>query len=378
MLLFRSNNVITSLLTNSIWTSGAGVAPHLRGKSFWSRFSKERNSQPKKCKSNVLLTENPCRRRVPDCPQFIDTGEPSKCLEEGYGEPIKIKKSWYKFGARPVVIKQKPTNCPPPPAVPPPEKRITFWEYLFGSSEKPLPDPKTCRLNYKYNQICNENDPRLDDPRYQETLGDVFIYSEPERLEICFTPGPNKPKSPPPHIPPGAVFCKKIISDSLTDPLVHLGRCACTPKPLPEPCMPAPCPIHDRSFERPYEELRPARRSRPRRFFTCSRGIANEDMSDPPRYNSSTCVNPMISGRSKYSGPPGDVENCEFHEALRQRAETIRRNRVFEVSNRKMTRCERLRLIQMEKERPLGLREKRAPPTCESRCLVPAGAGGGP
>ncbi|XP_003428090.1 uncharacterized protein LOC100680253 [Nasonia vitripennis] len=346
MALFRSNLQISSKLsltkpkallslfeTPTANSRRQFASSHVNEKFFRSWFRKN-EEKPSDCpKADNVFCESSCRRRLPECPEHVCTGALSRCSEKGYGEPIKQKKSslWFSLRVSPVVIKEKPSNCKPLPC----EKRESFREYIFGP-EKPLPHANTCRMAYKYKQMCSANDPRLEDARYQTTKGDALLFTSSTKPKICSIKGPQ-PKAPPPYIPPSAVICKRI-SDSLS---ALDCFCACVP-PEDEPhCHTNLCPVHSKPFRLPYEELRPRDR-RIRKFFTCEEGIAGQDVVPPPRRETCTCPHFKCDSAK---------ETCALHEALRLRREEVQKVQSDDEEVRKMSRCERLKIVTAARRR---------------------------
>lgn len=133
-------------------------------------------------------------------------GCPSKCPENGCGKPGKKRRRKF-FRFKKMSMKEKPNNCLKEKPV---EVKLTLWEELFGPDPKrSWPDPCTCRIaNYQRKQQWR-GDPRLLDPRYQETAGDVFLYTE--LLKTCRGSCLEPQPTPPPQFKlPKAVICKMI------------------------------------------------------------------------------------------------------------------------------------------------------------------------
>ncbi|XP_058802217.1 uncharacterized protein LOC131670553 [Phymastichus coffea] len=311
------------------------------------------------CKSDNVFRESNCRRRLPQCPEHIDTGDPSKCCEQGYGKPVKVKKTWWtNVRASPPMVKQKPSNCDPPPC----PKEETFMEYIFGP-EKPLPEPNSCRRAWKIKQSCNYEDPRLEDPRYQATAGDVLLYTEPDKRKSRLPTEPQ-PKAPSPYKAPAGVICKKLRDSVAATALECYCACAdpCLFQDWPQTNL---CPVHSKPFKFPYEEMKPVNRRK--KFFTGSQGVAAEDIVLPPRRESCSCVHSAFVEKSRGLLP--DREICDLHDDLQRRGQLLRRNE-FEGPDRKMSKCERLRQITRAKEKQTSelAVPRRRPLPCESKC----------
>lgn len=95
-----------------------------------------------------------------------------------------------------------------------PKPKLILWEYVFGPDrKKPRGEPCTCRLVHRHRQTNRVKDPRLRDPQYQETAGDVLIYTKNKSSKF---PKASKnvepqPKPPPAHKLPTAVLLNKIM-----------------------------------------------------------------------------------------------------------------------------------------------------------------------
>lgn len=166
-------------------------------RAFWFRKSKDQPVEP---------AVGNCAQPLPPRMDLVCKGCPSKCLEF---EKQKKKSKRQLFG--PKKQSEKPSNCKKEEK--PVEKKLIWWETILGPSPKRLwPDPCTCRLAHRERKKMRARDPRLRDSRYQQTAGDVLLYTEPIRrcsVSSCFEP---QPKSPPGYkIPKAAVF--KIMED---------------------------------------------------------------------------------------------------------------------------------------------------------------------
>ncbi|XP_012150191.2 uncharacterized protein LOC100879542 [Megachile rotundata] len=230
-------------------------------RSFWLWKRKEREYGTGNC------GKPPQKQIVEPC-----TGCPSKCLEPGYGKPIRKKKrSLFSLKSKePEVIKEKPSNCE---EIKPVEERSTWWESIFGPDPKrSWPDPCTCRLAVRQKKLCRAQDPRLKDPRYKETAGDVFLYTEAVKrgTSSCREP---QPKPPPLYKVPKAVLYRDMCAGELA---LFRG----TPK-AEEEVYPVAKP-----FPIPFEEMRPPEKKR--KVFTCQRGIRSRDTFRPTARDSNT------------------------------------------------------------------------------------------
>lgn len=133
-------------------------------------------------------------------------GCPSKCLEE---KPAKRRFFIFK---KPKVTKEKPSNCE---EVKPVEEKLTWWEMIFGPDPKrSWPDPCTCRLAHRQKKMCRARDKRLNDSRYKETAGDVFLYTEVVQRKRRPHEEPQ-PKAPPSFKVPPAVQFKRMCMNEI-------------------------------------------------------------------------------------------------------------------------------------------------------------------
>ncbi|XP_078034367.1 uncharacterized protein LOC144468629 [Augochlora pura] len=187
-------------------------------------------------------------------------GTPSKCIEE------KPKRKCFFFKKPP---KEKPSNCVKEK---PPVTKLSMWEQMFGPDPKrSWPDPCTCRIANRQRRKQRRQDPRLFDTRYQETAGDVFLFTRVVKRcsEKCMEPQPKPPPSF--KLPKGVLY--SMIGDGcnrkrLEDILVDLQKAdtgGCIPTPL--------------KYRIPYEEMRPPERRR--KSFSCREGIRPEDVEKP-------------------------------------------------------------------------------------------------
>lgn len=230
----------------------------------------------------------PCPRRASsDCeklakPQGLGPydGTSSKCLEKGYGKPSKPgRRSLLNFCKRLVRLKEKPSNCPPCPETKPEQ---SFWDYLFKfDDDKRVPDPATCRVAQRCREACRRTDPRLCDPRYRRTDGDVLVFTEEEKPR-CPRSGELQPKSPPGYKLPKAMVSRRIaeIASSQFPVLREETETGGEGKELS--CSGPPW-----GFRIPFEECRPPRRRR--EPFTCDRGTRVSNLAPPVSVTRGTC-----------------------------------------------------------------------------------------
>jgi len=94
-----------------------------------------------------------------------------------------------------------------------PKRKLTLWEYVFGPDRKKSQvDPRTCRLAHCQKQAHRVKDPRLRDPRYQKTAGDVLIYTE----SVGSLKESKSEKEPQPKPPPAYKMPKAVLLDKMT------------------------------------------------------------------------------------------------------------------------------------------------------------------
>ncbi|OXU24990.1 hypothetical protein TSAR_000518 [Trichomalopsis sarcophagae] len=374
MALFRSNLQISSKssLTNpkALLSSRRQFASSSIKEKFFRSWFRKNEEKPSDCpKADEVFCESSCRRRLPECPEHVCTGAPSRCSEKGYGEPIKLKKSslWLSPRISPVVIKEKPSNCKPPPC----EKRESFREYIFGP-EKPLPHANTCRMAYKYKQMCRYKKfmPLKNSSRKRSTTGGreipddkgrrvaLHLFHEAEdlldqRAAAESTAAIHSPERR--HLqthlrlPFGARLLLRMRSYGGRASLPHesvITTIISFTYTSPPQCLNSyihihRCPVHSKPFRLPYEELRPRDR-RINKFFTCEEGIAGQDVIPPPRREACTC--PRFKCDSA-------KETCALHEALRLRREEVQKVQSDDEEVRKMSRCERLKILTAARRR---------------------------
>jgi hypothetical protein len=96
-----------------------------------------------------------------------------------------------------------------------PKQKLTLWEYIFGPDrKKSRVDRRTCRLTHCQKQAHRVKDPRLRDPHYQKTAGDVLIYTESVgSLKKLKSEKEPQPKPPPAYKMPKAVLLNKMMTE---------------------------------------------------------------------------------------------------------------------------------------------------------------------
>ncbi|XP_076656805.1 uncharacterized protein LOC143361354 [Halictus rubicundus] len=188
-------------------------------------------------------------------------GCPSKCIER------KPRRRFFCF--RKEHPAEKPSNCVKSK---PPEVKLTLWEEIFGPDPKrSWPDPCTCRIANRQRKKQRGEDPRLLDPRYEETDGDVFLYTQlvKQCRKCCLEP---QPKSPPAFKLPKAVMFRMIGEGCNKKPFEEITGDQEVDKKVKK--MPVSL-----EYRIPYEELRPP--GRRRNTFSCKAGIRPEDVEKP-------------------------------------------------------------------------------------------------
>ncbi|XP_033217122.1 uncharacterized protein LOC117172930 [Belonocnema kinseyi] len=269
MAFFRS--VIQILSVNTIKNPGRSVdlldkCPKwgseictINRRSLWTQKKSESKLKCSNCKK---LSDNP----------LISKGEPSKSLEDQNN----IRKR----------------NCEE--VIEPCKKKESFWSYLFGglfgddkkAASIPVPDPSTCRLAHKFKEKCRKEDPRLCDPRYSATPGDVFLFTEfPKPSSSTSSSLEPQPQPPPPYKIPSAVICKRIADAVAEHTCVHFSL------PKSDDCKGDKC-LEPKPFRLPYAEFRPT--IRPREPFICADGKRGEDVLKPIRKEMYPCGFPSL------------------------------------------------------------------------------------
>lgn len=165
--------------------------------------------------NTVMLTFNKehkcmsgCSRKLPLTRIEPSTTQLSKCLED-YSKP-KPKRGLFKFHKSPPVIKEKPTNCE---KIEPTKVKPSFLEHIFGTpSKKSSPPLCVCPITYQKQMALRQQDPRLSNPCYQLTAGDVLIYTEIIKTKNQECPEPQ-PKPYHLYKLPRAILSKMIIAN---------------------------------------------------------------------------------------------------------------------------------------------------------------------
>ncbi|XP_076637204.1 uncharacterized protein LOC143349681 [Colletes latitarsis] len=210
----------------------------------------------------------------------------------------------------------------------PEEIKLTWWEEIFGPDPKRFwPDPCICRLAVRQRRKIRKQDSRLLDPRFQETAGDVFLYTEQLKRHSrpCLEP---QPKPPPAFKVPKAVLYR-MLNDS--DERVR------------------------RNFERqkisydiqiPYEEMRPST-TRKRRMFNCREGIRSEDIVKPISAElNSFGVPPIV--QQPYMQQGIEINNDKCSKKIEKAPVT--KNNISKQSSQKRSRIEQLKIEIRQKD----------------------------
>ncbi|XP_026674371.1 uncharacterized protein LOC113465077, partial [Ceratina calcarata] len=219
-----------------------------------------------------------CGKQCPPCVDLICKGLPSKCLQFE-GKKTKTKRKRKLLSSRKQEFwDAKPNNCKKEKI---PEKpKLTLWESLFGPCpQRSWPDPCTCRLAYRERKKLRHHDPRLRDPRYQITAGDVLLYTEQvkrTRSGECAEPQPKPPPSF--KVPKAVLFSMMSDSSESVSQIAWQNRMTLTQGP----CESDPCE-RPRPYKRPYEELRPPENRR--KQVNLKAGIAADDVPLPMNRN---------------------------------------------------------------------------------------------
>ncbi|CAK9808517.1 hypothetical protein ANTPLA_LOCUS5802 [Anthophora plagiata] len=296
-------------------------------RSFWFLKSKDKP---------VEYGHGNCGKPLPPCMDIICKDCPSKCLE--YKEKSRWKK-WFSFKRQPV--KEKPSNCKK--VEKPQEVPLTWWESIFGPDPKrSWPDPCTCRVAHRERKKRRQYDPRLSDKRYQQTAGDVLLYTETtmqRRTQSCMEP---QPKSPPGYRMPKAVIVRMMSIFADKAPLSLF---------IPEEELPKSDDDTITAFRIPYEELRPPKNQRSP--FICQRGISPEDVEPPINRD----LNPYRLSQQQTIVKSNLLKNLQYPE--KKPEITLEDKLDIEKKVPKRSRLEQLKVLIAEKDMP----ECSKPPT---------------
>ncbi|XP_076666399.1 uncharacterized protein LOC143367991 [Andrena cerasifolii] len=241
-----------------------------------------------------IFRSKPAIEVAPPLPSPVEPcrGCPSRCLETGYGKPVKKPKKRRSCGSKePLEIKEKPSNCVKETPV---EEKLSWWEQIVGPDPKrSWPDPCTCRVAHRQKRKARAQDPRLSDARYKDTAGDVFLYTE--QVKQCRMPcWEPQPKPPPAYKLPKALLSRMMSQDCEKGTLNQQTGEGCRHL------------LQKASYRIPYEELRPPeRRQKP---FSCREGIRPEDVLRPFSSDFTSCripatVQPLRSNNLSYQCP---------------------------------------------------------------------------
>ncbi|XP_076283599.1 uncharacterized protein LOC143210549 [Lasioglossum baleicum] len=231
-------------------------------------------------------------------------GCPSKCIQP---EP---KRKFFWFRKSPPA--EKPSNCVKKK---PSEVKLTMWEEIFGPDPKrSWPDPCTCRMANRQRKKQRREDPRLLDPRYEETEGDVFLYTQlvKQCRKCCLEP---QPTSPPAFQLPKAVMYRMIGEGCNKKPFEELTgdqEMENKVRKMPE-------------YRIPYEELRPPEKRR--KTFSCRAGIRPEYVQKP--------TNEELNFIKAFPKVP----QVHSQPCLRKMEDTLPENRVQNEDSLSKTKC---------------------------------------
>ena len=225
------------------------------------------------------------------------------------------------------------SNCRPPEKI---EK--SFWEIYFGwkPEVKNIPDPCTCRVSLLNKKLQRSQDPRLCDPRYKSTSGDVLIFTEHPKPEVCKKLEPQ-PKPPPAYKLPKAVLTKRILEKAEKNPHSNATEIqyemSCVPK----------CSVSKAQFSL-FEVLRaPDRR---RKNFSCKNGIRSEDVAKPIRKHRNICVSKTSADFISISGQREAVKSSKDYLQLPD----VDSENILVHNARKTSRTEQLKKLTETKE----------------------------
>ncbi|XP_054011222.1 uncharacterized protein LOC128893914 [Hylaeus anthracinus] len=253
-------------------------------------------------------------------------GCPSKCLAK------KTKKKTTDSRKDSSKSEEKLDNCVEEKPV---KVKLTWWEQIFGPDPKRFwPDPCTCRVALRQRKKERARDPRLTDPRYKETAGDVFMYTEnlKPRSRPCLEP---QPKPPPAFKVPKAVLFRMMDEGGEMGPLSNV---------VIEQKTDENHKISSHEYRIPYEEMRPPERRT--RVFTCHEGIRSEDVIRPVSVELDTFRAPLINHQLHMQ--QGVQNNCNKPEKI-EKAPVVGNN-IPEQGSQRRSRIEQLKLLIQQKE----------------------------
>nr|KAF7421691.1 hypothetical protein H0235_009527 [Vespula pensylvanica] len=268
------------------------------------------------------------------------TGQPSKCLED-YSKP---KRSLLKFRKSPPVIKEKPTNCK---KIEPVKVKPPSWKRFFGiDSKKPCPSLCICPITYQKQMALRKQDPRLLNPCYQSTLGDVLIYTEIIKTKNHECPEPQ-PKPHRSYKIPRAVLSKAIIANIGKKLRPYSGL----------QCQNHKCKINQfQTNSIPFKEMRPIMKEKC--AFTCKDGITTNNIMQPfnTKMNSYGKSFVKVIRNPKHSLDENLQTTCDTEKLTKSTNETERLSKLT---------CETEKLTKLTCE--IGNLTK---PTCETKKLT--------
>ncbi|KAI4487355.1 hypothetical protein M0804_005504 [Polistes exclamans] len=196
------------------------------------------------------------------------TGQSSKCLKN-YDKPTtKSKQRLFKFHKSPSANKEKSTNCE---KIKSKEKKPSFWQRIFGIKLKKSCPPSCIHpVTYKEQMKLRKQDPRLLNPSYQSTPGDVLIYTEiiKTNKHECFEPQPIPYH---PYKLPRAVLCKMIMENNEK----KLRYYSAVRSPNHNNCKSSTFKTNPILFK----EMRP--KEKEKNAFTCEDGVITNNIMQP-------------------------------------------------------------------------------------------------
>lgn len=184
-------------------------------------------------------------------------------------------------------------------------KPKSYWETLFGwkpEVEEP-PDPRTCRIAQREKERARQCDPRMRDPRYEATAGDVFIFTEYSKPEVRGAQEP-RPRPPPSYKLPKAVLTMRISKE--TEKTAHACPAAVQFQPS---CDSKKCALPKAPIL-PFSEMRPPESQR--KIFYCREGLRSRDVDKPLRRDSNACCMSKQAGSSSAHATSSKSDSTAF------------------------------------------------------------------
>ncbi|XP_043255123.1 uncharacterized protein LOC122398923 [Colletes gigas] len=221
----------------------------------------------------------------------------------------------------------------------PAEIKLTWWEEIFGPDPKRFwPDPCICRLAVRQRRKIRKQDSRLLDPRYQETAGDVFLYTEQLKRHSrpCLEP---QPKPPPAFKVPKAVLYRMMNDSDERKSFSDIVKIHQSDTNLKNS-------FDTERYRIPYEEMRPST-TRKRRMFNCREGIRSEDIVKPISAELNSFGVPLIVQQSNIQQR---IESSNDKCSKKIEKAPVTKNNILKEISQKRSRIEQLKIEIQQKD----------------------------